>query len=220
MVAFARPLFPHRSLSLRSDGTSGGLGEAFGWRAAFWFEAICMVPFIILLLAVPPQRRQRRATAVLTADELVDTGVHSNVPAPSLLISLRELLANPVYVMIVLGYSAFTFVVGGLGLFMPKYTQIHLNMSTFQAAVAFGGIVASAGLVGTALGGWLVDRKPHVSDEARLLFSLRFCALFMLLGTPFAVLGIGVGNSPASMLILLFIGMLLVFCTTGTLRLS
>ena len=190
---------------------SGGMSTYVGWRSTFWAEAALMAPFAILFLFVPPPPKKMSeapTSALLSATdddfasftEAQDSGVPTSfgtngalrddedAPKP-LLVALRALLSNPTYVLIVLGYSVFTFVVGCLGLYVPKYTADHLSLSTFTSSVGFGGITAVAGLAGTALGGYIVDRRPHRSENARAVYSLRVAATCVGVGTPIAMAG-------------------------------
>ena len=209
------------------------MSSLFGWRATFLAEAAMMAPFALIFLFVPPPGSHKRevrpqSSALLSAtdDDLSTDGVPASFgtglsgsiapeATPSLLMSLRALLANTTYVLIVLGYSVFTFVVGCLGLYVPAYVAEHLGIGNLASSLGFGGITAVAGLAGTALGGYVVDRRPHVSENARAVYSLKVAALCVGLGTPFSVAGILFGNSVYVLFPLLFVGELVSFMSTG-----
>lgn len=71
---------------------------------------------------------------------------------------VKILLSDPVYMSIVLGYAAQTFVVGGFAFFGVKYAHEVLGYSIGTSGVLFGAVTLFAGIFGTAGGGILLDR--------------------------------------------------------------
>jgi predicted MFS family arabinose efflux permease len=115
------------------------------WRWAFY---IVVVPGLLLALWALVMREPPRGSA--------DAGVARHHA------SLRDylvILRTPSFTLSVLGYTAATFAVGGIGYWMPRY--IHFNRgepNLDEITLYFGGIVVVAGLLATLAGGWLGDR--------------------------------------------------------------
>jgi predicted MFS family arabinose efflux permease len=126
----------------------GGLAEKhFGWRAAFWMVGFPgLVLSLLILLVKDPPRGQNDAPA--TAE---GSGRHKSGNA------YRDLFRNAPYLLIVAGYAAYTFALGGLGYWMPAFLERSRGMPRSEATITFGTIVVVTGFVGTFLGGWLGD---------------------------------------------------------------
>ncbi len=123
----------------------GVLGEALGWRRAFF-----MVGFPGLLLAA----------ATLLFKEPT-RGVHDEAMGEAkvpLLAAYKELLGNRLYVWTVAGYVAYTFAIGALAWWMPSYFMRERGFPPGSGMWLFGGITVVTGLVGTIVGGQLGDR--------------------------------------------------------------
>jgi hypothetical protein len=81
---------------------------------------------------------------------------------------VKVLLRTPSYLLATAGYTAMTFVVGGLQFWMPRYVAVHrlradvttaLGRSTLgNVNLVFGAITAAAGLTATLTGGYVADR--------------------------------------------------------------
>ena len=69
------------------------------------------------------------------------------------------LLRDAPFMLVVLGYGAYTFTTQGISAFGPLFL---LGLGDFtselEASTSFGLVVALGGVVGTPLGGWLTDR--------------------------------------------------------------
>ncbi|MBI5507322.1 MAG: MFS transporter [Deltaproteobacteria bacterium] len=123
----------------------GVLGKHLGWRPAFF-----VVGFPGLLLAL----------AVLLLHEPV-RGAHDApdaAPPPRLATAYRLLATNPLYVWTVLGYTAYTFAIGGLSFWIPSYMMRVRGFDQADGMMLFGGLTVVTGFVGTLLGGYLGDR--------------------------------------------------------------
>jgi MFS family permease len=181
-------------------GVSGALSAALGWRATFFFETALMAPFVVLFLFVPPPPPTRAPIVAATADSVPGSVANYNALAPprhrpSVLRQLRELLENPVYVSISLGYAAWMFVIGCLGVFLPAYCHEHLGLDEAVASLAFGATTVVAGIFGTAAGGYIVDHRKGLTPYQRNVFALRMSSVLILLGGAFCCLGAAVGNA-------------------------
>ena len=95
---------------------------------------------------------------------------NTNNEKNNLLSEVKALICNPVYIFTCIGYSAFTAVTAGFAFYAPTFVQRnnpclnvqgpctnewHFSQST--ADLAFGAVVASSGLLGTAIGGKILD---------------------------------------------------------------
>lgn len=177
-----------------NTGAFGLTDKDWGWRTAFLFESLVMLPFVVLL-ALRDGRysfeddadeaasgspasvagggggggagKVRAATAGSAAPAAAG-GAAGKEPAEreSLEAEVRELTANPVYLCIVLGYSAQVFVTGAFAVYGKEYVVEALGYKDGEAGALFGGTTAVCGIVGTAAGGIFVDRlrnqKPDV----------------------------------------------------------
>jgi len=140
---------------------AGQMDVHFGWRSAFF---VAGVPGILLALAAlrmpdPPRGAQ-------------DAGESSIYARPQGgLAAYRALLSNRPYMLTVLGYAAYTFVMGGLVIFMPKFLMRVRGLPESAVALKFSGVLAVTGLVGTFVGGWLGDKLLARTRQAYLWLS-------------------------------------------------
>ena len=151
----------------------GGAIEArYGWRAAFM---VCGGPGLLLaLLCLVIQEPER----------------HNILAHGSVADDVKHLVKYPSYVHGVLGYAAYTFAVGGFALWAPTFLFRTLHIELAAANFKFGATAAIAGVLGTALGGWLHDHyaaKSGGGDKSVVRAGLWICAIGSLLGAPFAV---------------------------------
>jgi hypothetical protein len=119
--------------------------ESFGftwqWRTVYIGEAILMAPFIIYCLLKGPLPFR-----------------FENNETPNMFKSICALMKNKLYMALVLGYAAQVFTTGSFAYFGVQYLQNRLNMDVDIAGISFGALTVFTGLVGTAGGGYLLDR--------------------------------------------------------------
>ena len=122
----------------------------------------------------------------------------------------RDLLRRPPYRLLVLGFAAYTFGLGGLGFWMPTFLQEVRGLSPDAATTGFGAIVIVTGFLGTAAGGWLGDYWLKRSRQGYLWFS----AVTTLAAAPVALLAL---TSPAPRIYFpaIVVAELLCFMSTG-----
>ena len=82
-----------------------------------------------------------------------------------------DLLRNKRYLLTALGYGAYTFALGGLGLWMPAFLERIRGMSHVEATATFGAITCATGFAGTFIGGWLGDRLLRRTKQSYLWVS-------------------------------------------------
>ena len=182
----------------------GGLiGHHFGWRAAF---LLCGAPGIVLAAAVlrlrdPPRGVQDPMSAGAAAAAVASSG-----PAAVYL----GLMRRRHYLLMVLGYAAYTFGLGGLGFWMPVFLERVRGVPAEAATTGFGAIVVLTGLFGTMAGGWLGDYCVRRSRQGYLWFS----GVVTLAAVPFALLALAAPLPPAYYSGIV-IAELLLFMSTG-----
>ena len=185
----------------------GGLiGQHFGWRAAF---LVAGAPGMLLAAAVlwlpdPPRGVQDKPAAGQPQVR------HAAGPAPGPVSVYLDLLRRPPYRLVVLGYAAYTFALGGLAFWMPTFLERVRGVAPAQATTGFGAIVIATGFVGTFAGGWLGDYLLKYSRQAYLWFS----GTVTLLAAPFALLALA-APAPAVFYPAIVVAELLLFMSTG-----
>jgi MFS transporter, Spinster family, sphingosine-1-phosphate transporter len=178
----------------------GGLVDhRWGWRAAFYVAGLPGLLLALSALALPDPPRGSQ-------DE---EGVHEG-PPPSTKQVYRDLLRNVPYLLVVLGYAAYTFAIGGLAFWAPAFLERIRGVPKSQATVEFGAIVVVTGLVGTFAGGWLGDALLKRWKEAYLWVS----GAATLLAVPAAVVALAV-PSRSVYLPAIVVTEILLFVSTG-----
>jgi predicted MFS family arabinose efflux permease len=180
----------------------GGLVSAhWGWRAAFFVAGIpgLVLSASVLWLPDPPRGSQDAPRA---ADAAAALG--------SPLAIYLGLLRRWPYIVVVLGYAAYTFGLGGLAFWMPTFLERVRHIPPAQATTGFGAIVLVTGFVGTFAGGWLGDYFLRFSRQAYLWFS----GTLTLLAVPCALLAL-LAPAPAVYYPAIVAAQLLLFMSTG-----
>ena len=160
----------------------GGQAAAIAgnWRWAFYV----VVPPGLLLGALCFMMRE-------PARGLSDAGSTRRLAT---LADIKVLLRTPSYVYDVLGMTAMTFAVGGLGFWMPRYVAVFRmgavpgttdgDATLAKVSTTFGALTVVAGLVATLAGGWLGDRlKPRMPGSYFVISGIG-----MILGFPLFLL--------------------------------
>ena len=166
----------------------GGLmSHHFSWRAAFFVAGAPGLLLAVLVLRVkdPPRGSQdeseegdathiaedRKGNGVThpaaASDGAAGTADQLAAPSPS----TSSLLKRAPYMLVVLGYAAYTFALGGLAVWMPNFLERVHNIPAVQATTSFGAIVVVTGFLGTFAGGWLGDYWQKSSRQAYLWMS-------------------------------------------------
>lgn len=94
---------------------------------------------------------------------------------PTFFEELRQVLVQPLYMAIVLGYAGYTAVLAGIGSFGPTFVYgLGLGKTPEASSFLFGVAVSLAGAIGTPLGGYLLDRGVRMRKAVRLI-ARTFC---------------------------------------------
>jgi MFS family permease len=177
----------------------GGFLEArFGWRAAFFAVGLPGLLLALLTLTAPdPPRGINDDPAELAASQPLGA-------------TLRALARNRTYVLTVLGYTAYTFALGGMILWAPTYFNRERGLDLERANMLIGGVSVAAGIGGTFVGGYLSDFLSTRIRQAYLYVS----GVSMLLAIPLAWIGLS-ATAPPVYIAALFAAEFLVFLSTG-----
>ena len=141
----------------------GVLGSTVGWRMAFFIVGVPGLLMAIILWRFHEPIPGRHRPDYLAGEVM------------------RVLSRSKPFVLAVLGYCAYTFVVGGVAHWIPTYIQRSFGITEMRANVLFGGIAVGSGLIGTLAGGYLGD----FMDRKRSGGHLRISSYSMLMAVPF-----------------------------------
>jgi len=124
--------------------------------------------------------------------------------------SYLHLLKNSQYVITCLGYAAYTFALGALGVWTPAFLERVRGLPRSQATVSFGAIVLITGFVGTFIGGWIGDWLLKRTKEAYLWV----CGVSSIVAAPIAFIAFTHPNKTVFFTAIV-IAEVLVFASTG-----
>lgn len=177
----------------------GAMAVRYGWRSAFLCAGYpgLLLAALMFLLPEPPRG---------ASDDANDGKSAAKVGWRVYL----ELLKFPRYVLVVLGYTAQTFAMGGFQIWAPSFlVEVH-HMPLDSAAFFFSASLAASGLVATLAGGFTATRwqKRTGTGYAWIL------ALSTLAATPVAFLAFSLPSLTGAK-IALVATMFLLFLATG-----
>jgi len=172
------------------------LGLHFGWAKAFLFVGI---PGVIVALALMLLHEPRTATPA-------QAGAQSKKTWKDFFRSSFVVLRLGSFNTTVLGYSAYTFVVGGLSFWMPSYITRYFSVP--NAVTLFGVITVVAGFVGTLLGGWWADWIEKRSGNGYL----KVCVWSMLFAAPLFYVLLQISDFTTFMSVLFVLEVILFLC--------
>jgi MFS family permease len=120
----------------------GIIAAKWGWRHAFIWAG---VPGLFLALVMLPFAELKRGQA---------EGKTVAAAKPPAVRDILNLVRIPDYMIVVFGYTAYTFALGAFGHWGPTFLHRTHGVAVEQAATFFGAVLVIAGLVGTLLGGF------------------------------------------------------------------
>ena len=202
---------------------------------AYLAEAPLMLPFAFSAFLIP--HRLEKGGAVADGSVNSSGGNHlveqaaspsSQLPkpraAPTFCSQVSACLREPIYVSVCLGYAAFTAVTAGLAFYGPIFIQTNRPCDSawrFKESTAdyiFGGVVCSGGLIGTTIGGKLLDTAGAKAGPTTLRNRLVVCSsqitMQMLLGGGLAIIATFM-KSPVLFFTFLWLGCTIIFSTTA-----
>jgi len=153
----------------------GAVDHWLGWRAAFFVAGVpgLLLAWLTSRLYDPPRGAQDGVAAHAAGHGAIGGQASAAYAA---------LLRNAPYVLIVLGYAAYTFALGALAFWTPAFLERERGLARTDATVQFGVIVVITGFLGTFIGGWLGDRLLPRLRESYLWVS----GIATLAAVPFA----------------------------------
>jgi MFS transporter, Spinster family, sphingosine-1-phosphate transporter len=180
----------------------GQVSAHFSWRAAFFVGGApgLLLAFMVLRLPDPPR-------GIQDAGVLPDPQRGERQGPFALYLAL---LRRWPFMVVVLGYAAYTFALGGLAFWMPSFLERVRHVPLSQATTGFGEIVIATGFLGTFAGGWLGDYLLRYSRQAYLWFS----GVTTLLAVPCALLAL-TAPAPGVYYPAIILAELLLFMSTG-----
>jgi MFS transporter, Spinster family, sphingosine-1-phosphate transporter len=181
----------------------GTLASAFGWRTAFFAVGLPGLLVAMLALLIREPRRGAADKATATNDDTT----------PSLRATYRMLLHNRTYVVVTMGFIAYTFALGGLAAWAPAFLERYRGMSTASAGRIFGGMTVVSGFLGTFAGGFLGDYLLRYTKNSYLWLS----GLCLFAGAPIAAIGL-TAPDPHVYLPAIFMAEFFLFLNTGPLN--
>lgn len=178
----------------------GEIAAHYSWREAFiWAGA----PGLVLALLLLPFAEPRRGGA----DALADAVAIAEKPSVG---DVFKILRIREYVLLVLGYTAYTFALGAFALWGPSFLHRVHEVPEKTAATFFGGVLVVAGLLGTLLGGFAAtgfQKRSRAGYALTLGFSV-------LAAVPVSLAAFLVEDRTTSM-VCLASAMFLLFLSTG-----
>ena len=178
----------------------GQIAAHYSWREAFiWAGA----PGLLLALSLLPFKEPRRGQA----DGDAGSAAFTEKPKAA---DILKLFKIGDYLLVVLGYTAYTFALGAFGVWGPSFLHRIHNVPQEKAATFFGIVLIVAGLVGTLVGGFAatVWQKRNRAGYALTL------GLSVLLAVPVSIAAFATANTTVAMSCLA-LAMFLLFLSTG-----
>lgn len=132
----------------------------------------------------------------------------------------KAVVASPIFVLTALAYAASTGVMIGLSTFgSAMLLEFGYFKSEAEASIAIGAMVSVAGMIGTPLGGFIIDRAHAKGDEAKLVATTRMNFIFCVLGATVASISTWTYNK-AGFMVAFTLGALFLFVPTSGVNLA
>jgi MFS family permease len=187
----------------------GFVDHHYGWRAAFFVAGVPGLLLAILASRLPDPPRGGQDDAAQA--EATHTAIHAHAPVRGIgLRAYSVLLKNIPYVLIVLGYAAYTFGLGALAFWTPAFLERERGLTRIDATFQFGAIIVATGFVGTVAGGWLGDRLLKRFKESYMWVS----GISTLAAAPFAFVAF-VARERSVYTAAIVVAAVLIFMSTG-----
>ena len=176
----------------------GYIAAHWGWRHAFiWAGAPGLLLAVVMLPFAEPQRGQAEGRVSEAAQKPTARDI-------------AKLFCIPDYLLVVLGYTAYTFALGAFGLWGPTFLHRVHGVAVDRAGEFFGAVLVVAGLVGTMLGGFAATAWQR-RNRAGYAWTL---GLSVLIAVPLSFTAFLVADRPWAMAFLAA-AMFFLFLSTG-----
>ena len=195
----------------------GGLvSSTLGWRYAFFISGIIMIPMMIFPLLVPTEslaywnKHDPNIASPGGAEGAARAGVLGLVGL--FMKDVRTVVSNEVYLLGGVGYCLYSAQMGVLAYWGPKSGQaIFDDVKKYGSADSvFGIMIIVSGIVGTFLGGYLLDRVG-----VSIAKSLVLCALMTLSGVIVLIFSVLAWTTVEPFLLTMTVGLILIFAIQG-----
>jgi predicted MFS family arabinose efflux permease len=187
-----------RAIADLFSGIGGFIFKHWGWRHAFiWAGA----PGLLLALVMLPFAELKRGQA---EGKTVEAAKRPSVR------DILNLIRIPEYLLVVLGYTAYTFALGAFAIWGPTFLHRAHGVAVDKAATFFGAVLVVAGLAGTLLGGFAAtawQKRNHAGYAWAL-------GLSVLVAVPLAF-GAFLATSTFWSMTFLAVAMFFLFLSTG-----
>ena len=201
------------------------LGYAYGglvawlleWRFAFFIEGLLMLPLMSYAFMVPISSLaywpKHKGGSSRSSDSSPASGMKKYTRVASAAFrDMRLILSNKVYVLGAVGYCMYSAMMGVYAYWGPKAGQaMYPDVEKYGSAdTVFGLVTVMSGIIGTMLGGFLLDRAG-VSVAASLLL----CAVMTLCGCIIMVFTLFLCHTVEVFILAFTIGLILIFSIQG-----
>ncbi len=174
------------------------IAARWGWRHAFiWAGAPGLLLALVLLPFAEPKRGQ------------ADGRTNDAAQKPTAR-DIARLFLIPDYLLVVLGYTAYTFAQGAFGHWGPTFFHRVHGVAVEDAGKFFGLVLVIAGLLGTMIGGFAATAW-HKRNPAGYAWTM---GLSVLVAVPLAFAAFLIGNTTTAMTCLAA-AMFFIFLPTG-----
>jgi MFS family permease len=184
-------------------GLGGWIAHHYGWRNAFFIVGApgLIAAFAALYLPDPVRgssegvdlkRVQAHEKAGVTKEDYVD------------------LMVNSSYTYSVFAMAMYTFAIGGLAAWLPKFLIHTRSIPTDRANGVLAGVTFLSSVIGMTAGGWLADRLSKTNPRALFLVP----GVAMLGAIPFILVGL-LAKQEWLIFVSIFLAEMLMFINTG-----
>jgi len=165
----------------------GGLvSESLGWRAAFFVAGGPGLLLGLLCFRLTEPVRGAMDGPAASSGAAIESAPTVTTVRNGRREALWTLATNAQWMWSVAGYTAYTFSLGALAVWMPAFMQRERGWSPESAAITFSGIVVVTGFLGTIAGGAVDARLAR----GRAAPSLVLCAITALVAAPLLMIAI------------------------------
>jgi len=140
----------------------GNLAEYYDWRLPFIIESFLMLPFAISTTLYYHKFIPDDINVI--TDNFVENDDNKNM-----LDKIKELMLNRIYLTSVLGYSAYTFILGIYGFWGIEFISKIYNISISESTIILGILTTLTGIFGTMFGGYLLDTMGNNLKNANFI---------------------------------------------------
>ena len=151
----------------------GVVGYLLDWRVAFLGEAFIMAPFVVCVIFIPPLKKHDSKAAAMFKS------------LRGILIMFYRLISNPLFDLMSFGYAMFTFSVGALLVWGVTYITTVLHLDLLIASAMFSILSLVSGIIGTALGGLVVDFAGRYFERFKNPMTIFVCVILVAAAIPF-----------------------------------